>query len=116
MITTFIYEGRTTHVNRTNSRIYRFIYIDSYTDILNYYTHFVLMNFTSEYTTDINRKYTHGHCTLYIYRFMHRYTVHILYRWTVLLCTQLYNVTLPKHTLVVHKLCLDQLYCCTFIL
>ena len=31
-------------------------------------------------------------------------------------CTLLYNLTLSKHTLVVHTLCSDQLYCCTFIL
>ena len=33
---------RTTHVNRTYSRTYQFIYIDSHTDILYYYTQLVL--------------------------------------------------------------------------
>ena len=47
-----IYGKSTTHVNRTYSRTYWFIYIDSGTDILYYYTHtqLVLMNSTSVYT------------------------------------------------------------------
>jgi hypothetical protein len=89
--TTYMYEKSTTHVNRTYSQTYWFIYLDSRTDILYFYTQLVLMNCTSVYTTHINgiHTHTHGHCTLY--RFLYRYTVNILYRWTLLLCTQLYT-------------------------
>jgi hypothetical protein len=65
-----MYEKITTHVNRTYSRTYWFIYIDSRTDILYYYTQLVLMKCTSVYTTHINGIHTHthtrGHCTLYM--------------------------------------------------
>ena len=122
--TTSMYEKRTTHVTRTYSQTYRFIYIDSRTDILYYYTQLVLMNCTSVYTTHINGIHTHTHTdiALYIYRFLYRYTVLLYTSCTdglylcVHNCTLLYDLTLPKHTLVVHTLCSDQLYCCTFIL
>ena len=51
--TTSMYEKSTTHVNRTYSRTYWFIYRDSRTEILYYYTQLVLMNCTSVYTTHI---------------------------------------------------------------
>jgi hypothetical protein len=57
--TTSMYEKSTTHVNRTYSRTYWFIYIDSRTDILYYYTQLVLMKCTSVYTTHINGIRTH---------------------------------------------------------
>jgi hypothetical protein len=74
------------------------------------------MKCTSVCTTHINgiHKQTHRHCTLYIYRYMYRYSM-LLY-----LClhnfTLFYDLTIPKRTLLVHTLCSDQLYCCTFIL
>jgi hypothetical protein len=120
--TTSMYE--TTYVNRTYPRTYRFIYIDSYTDIL-YYDTLVLMNCTSVYITYINGTHTHTRTLHFIYILMYRYTVLLYTSWqmdfncaytTVHCCTLLYNFTLPKHTLVVHTLCSDQLYCCTFIL
>jgi hypothetical protein len=106
-----------TDVNRTHSRTYRFIYIDSRTDTVLLYTTCTYELYFCVHNSYKQDAHTHTDIALYIlYRFLYRYTVHILYRWTVLLCTLLYNLTLPKHTLVVHTLCLDQLYCCTFIL
>ena len=66
--TTSMYEKSTTHVNRTYSQTYWFMYIDSRADILYYYTQPVLMKCTSVYTTHINgiHTHTHGHCTLYM--------------------------------------------------
>ena len=104
---------RTTHVNRTYSQTYRFIYIDSRSDILYYYTQLV----HNSYKRD-----THMDISLYKYRFLYRYTVLIFTSCTdgvylcVRNCTLLHNLTLPKHRIVVHTLCSDQLYCCTFIL
>ena len=49
---------RTTHVNRTYSQTYRFIYIDSRSDMLYFYTQLVLMNCTFVYTTHINGTHT----------------------------------------------------------
>jgi hypothetical protein len=66
-----------------HTRTFHFIYIDSCTDIVYYYT---------VYTS----------CIEGLYLFVHN-------------CTLLYDLTLPKHTLVVHTLCSDQLYCSTFI-
>ena len=60
--TTSMYEKSTTHVNRTYSRTYWFIYIDSCTDILYYYTQLVLMNCTSVYTTHILTHLLHPYC------------------------------------------------------
>jgi hypothetical protein len=59
-----MYEKSTTHVNRTYSQKYWFIYIDSCTDILYYYTQVVLMNCV--HNSYIYGIHTHGHCTLYI--------------------------------------------------
>ena len=75
-----------THIKRIYTRTYQFIYIDSHTDILYYCTQLVQMNCTSVNTT-------HVHCTLYMYTAVQPTYTHLL--------------------LVVHILCLDQLYCCT---
>ena len=106
--TTSMYQKRTTHVNRTHSRIYRFIYIDYCRLLL--CTQLILMG------------HTHTDIALYIYRFMQRYTVLLYTSCTdglylcVHNCTLLCILTLPKHTIMVHTLCSDQLYYCTFIL
>ena len=111
-----MYEKRTTHVNRTHSQTYRSIYIDSCTTI---------HNFTDELYLCLHNSYkrdTHTDIALYIYRFMYKYAEQLYTSFTdglclcVHNCTLLYNLTLSKHTLVVHTLCSDQLYCCTFIL
>ena len=62
--TTSMYEK--SNVNRAYSRTYWFIYIDSHTDILYYYTQLVLMNSTSVYTIHINRIHTHTDIAFYI--------------------------------------------------
>jgi hypothetical protein len=65
---------------------------------------------------------THTDIALYIYRFMYKYAEQLYTSFTDGLClcghncTLLYNLTLSKHTLAVHTLCSDQLYCCTLIL
>ena len=62
----YVWES-TTYVNRTYSRTYWFIYIDSRIDILYYYTQLVLMNCTSVYTTHINGIHTHTRTLHFIY-------------------------------------------------
>ena len=112
--TTSMYEKRTTHVTRTYSKTYRFIYIDSRTDILYYYTQL-----------DTETGHTHTRtfhfiyidsCTDILYYCTHLVQLDCTCVYTTVQCTLLYDLTLPKHTLVVHTLCSDQLYCCTFIL
>jgi hypothetical protein len=94
--------------------IYRFTY--RYT--IHNYTQLVLMNCTSVYTTYINGTHTLSHTRTFHFIYIDSST-DIVYYCTHLVqmdCTLLYNLTLPKHTLVVHTLCSDQLNCCTFIL
>ena len=64
--TTSMYEKRTTHVIRTYSQTYRFIYILSCTDILHYYTQLVVMNCTSVFTTHIDGTHTRTFHFIYI--------------------------------------------------
>ena len=81
----------------------------------------LLMNCTYVYTTLISGTHTRTLHSI-IYRFMYQYAEQLYTSFTdglclcVHNCTLLYNLTLSKHTLVVHTLCSDQLYCCTFIL
>jgi hypothetical protein len=75
------YEKSTTNVNRTYSRTYCFIYIDSCTDNLYYYTQLVLMNCTSVYTTHIYTGYTHTHTDIALYIYIDSFT-DILYYCT----------------------------------
>ena len=89
--------------NRTHSHTNRFIFIDSFTDILYYYTQFDELYFCvhSLYKWDTHT-HIHKDIALYIYRFMNRYTV-LLYTsctdwlYFCLHDTLLYTLTLTKH-------------------
>jgi hypothetical protein len=97
-----IYEKKKTQINRRQTQA---DYIDSRIYSMIYST--TTAYCTSVYTTHINGTHTHTSILHFIYKDSSTdilYTVHNLYRWTVLLCIHLYTAE-PLDTTYTHLWC-----------